>query len=54
MVYKLYGATFSTHTQRVLVSAKEMGIEVELIPVDWPKENWTDEFKTSKQPMGVK
>lgn len=35
MVLKLYGHTSSTATQRVLVVAKELGIPIEVVTVDY-------------------
>ncbi len=35
MVLKIYGHASSTATQRVLVVAKELGIPVEVVPVDY-------------------
>ncbi|KAF8595200.1 glutathione S-transferase [Ceratobasidium sp. AG-I] len=51
---KLYGATYSTCTRRVLTTANEIGVKVEVIPVDLSKgEHKTEEYLSTKQPFGV-
>lgn len=45
MVYKLYGHPFSTCTNRVLIVAKEVGVELEYHEVDLFKgERKNEEF----------
>lgn len=52
MVYKLYGHPFSTCTNRVLIVAKEVGVDVEFHHIDLFKgEHKQPEF-LKKQPFG--
>jgi len=53
MGLKLHGATMSTCTQRVLVVAKELGLDVEIVPVNFAaKEHKSQAYLESKQPFG--
>lgn len=52
MVLKLYGSPYSTCTQRVLLTAAEVGVEVELVVIDFAKgEHKAPEF-LKLQPFG--
>lgn len=47
-------AAYSTCTRRVLTTANEIGVTVELVPVDLSKgEHKTEEYLSTKQPFGV-
>ncbi|KAG8725004.1 hypothetical protein FRC09_010208, partial [Ceratobasidium sp. 395] len=51
---KLHGIQYSTCTRRVLTTANEIGVKVNLIPVDLAKgEHKTEEFIATKQPFGI-
>lgn len=52
MVYKLHGVGMSTCTQRVLISAAEAGVDVELVPVDFQKAEHKSEAFLKLQPFG--
>ncbi|KAG8796552.1 hypothetical protein FRC12_019059 [Ceratobasidium sp. 428] len=54
MVIKLHGIQYSTCTRRVLTTAQEIGVKIELVPVDLAKgEHKTEEFIAKKQPFGI-
>lgn len=54
MALKLYGTIKSTCTQRVMAIVKELGIDVEIVPVDFAKqEHKSKEYIETKQPFGV-
>lgn len=54
MSLKLYGPIQSMCTQRVLTVVKELGIDIELVPIDFAKqEHKTKEYLETKQPFGV-
>lgn len=47
-------AAYSTCTRRVLTTANEIGLNVEIVFVDLPKgEHKTEEYLSTKQPFGV-
>lgn len=52
MVYKLHGAAVSTCTQRVLITAAEVGVDVELVPVDFSKGEHKSPEHIKHQPFG--
>lgn len=52
MVYKLYGHPLSTCTNRVLIVAKEIGIELEYHEVDLFKGEHKNEDFIKHQPFG--
>ncbi|KAK9898488.1 thioredoxin-like protein [Cystobasidium minutum MCA 4210] len=52
MVYKLHGVALSTCTQRVLITAQEAGVEVELVPVDFKSGEHKSEAFLKLQPFG--
>jgi glutathione S-transferase len=52
MVYKLYGHPFSTCTNRVLIVAKEVGLEIEYYQVDLFKGEHKSEDFLKHQPFG--
>lgn len=53
MVLKLHGAAGSTCTKRVLLVAKELGIDVELVTLDFSKqEHKSKTYIETLQPFG--
>lgn len=53
MVLKLYGTIISTNTQRVLVVARQLGVPIELLEVDYLREEHKQEtYLEEKHPFG--
>jgi glutathione S-transferase len=49
---KLYGAAQSTCTQRVLATAHELGMDLELVPVDMKSAGHKSAEHVKRQPFG--
>jgi len=52
MVLKLYGVVLATCTQRVLAVAKQLNVQVELVPVDFATGEHKSPEYLKKQPFG--
>ncbi|KAG8741698.1 hypothetical protein FRC10_002571 [Ceratobasidium sp. 414] len=51
---KLHGANYSTCTRRVITTCNEIGVKVEVVPVDLSKgEHKTEAYIATKQPFGI-
>ncbi|KAG9123814.1 hypothetical protein FRC07_013862 [Ceratobasidium sp. 392] len=54
MPIKLHGIQYSTCTRRVLTTANEIGVKVEIVPVDLAKgEHKTPEYIATKHPFAI-
>lgn len=53
MVLKVYGAIFSTCTQVVVTTLKELKVEYEIVPVSFATgEHKSEAYTSTKQPFG--